>query len=44
MIASGARIAGFAPLLRVAYTDSRSNLTLYDYRRLRFDLGFTREF
>jgi hypothetical protein len=43
-IASGARIAGFAPLVRITYTDSRSTLGLYDYRRARLDLGLTREF
>lgn len=37
-------IAAFVPLARLTYTDSRSNLALYDYRRARFDLALTRQF
>lgn len=37
-------IGGFVPLVRFTYTDSRSNVALYDYRRARFDLGLTRQF
>jgi hypothetical protein len=35
---------GFAPLARLTYTDSRSNIELYDYRRVRLDVGVTRSF
>ncbi|HJQ18066.1 MAG TPA: surface lipoprotein assembly modifier [Allosphingosinicella sp.] len=43
-IAHGLEYRGFAPLVRIIYTDSRSNLALYDYRRTRVEFGFTREF
>jgi hypothetical protein len=36
--------SGFAPLLRVTYTRSWSNIELYDYSRARLDIGVTREF
>ena len=36
--------SGFAPLARVTYTRSWSNIALYDYRRARLDVGLTREF
>jgi len=36
--------AGFAPLLRVTYTRSWSNIELYDYKRARLDFGITRSF
>ena len=44
MIAHRLRYAGFAPLVRVTYTDSRSNLELYDYRRTKVELGLSRDF
>jgi tetratricopeptide (TPR) repeat protein len=37
-------VGGFSPLARITYTNSSSNLELYDYRRARLDFGFTREF
>ena len=36
--------SGFAPLLRVTYTRSWSNIELYDYQRARLDFGVTRGF
>lgn len=44
IIAHGLSLSGFAPLLRLTYTNSHSNLELYDYRRTRIDFGFTRDF
>ncbi|HKT14895.1 MAG TPA: surface lipoprotein assembly modifier [Allosphingosinicella sp.] len=44
LIARGLAFRGFAPLVRLIYTDSRSNLALYDYRRARVEFGLTREF
>lgn len=35
---------GFAPLLRLSYTDSRSNIEIYAYKRARLDVGVTRSF
>lgn len=43
-IFNGASIAGFTPLARLTLSDSRANIVLYDYRRARLDLGFTRSF
>lgn len=43
-IASRKTFYGFAPLLRLSQTRSWSNIELYDYRRIRIDLGLTREF
>jgi hypothetical protein len=39
-----AKIGDFSPLVRVTHTDSRANIALFDYRRTRFDFGFTRSF
>jgi tetratricopeptide (TPR) repeat protein len=39
-----ANIAGFSPLVRLTHSDSRANIVLYDYRRTRLDVGFTRSF
>ena len=38
------RGSGFAPLARLSYTRSWSNIALYDYSRVRLDLGLTRDF
>ena len=38
------RIAGFTPLLRLLTTDARSNIGLYRYRRLRAEVGLSRDF
>jgi hypothetical protein len=43
-IFNSARIAGFAPLMRVTHSDSRANIVLYDYRRTRLDVGISRSF
>ena len=39
-----ASVAGFSPLVRLTHSDSRANIVLYDYRRTRLDVGFTRSF
>jgi outer membrane protein len=39
-----AKIAGFSPLVRVTHTVSSADIALFDYRRTRFDFGFTRSF
>ena len=44
LIFNSLRFAGFAPLARLSYTTSRSNIALYDYKRTRLDFGFSREF
>lgn len=38
------RIADLAPLVRVIHTRSRSTVELYDFRRTRVEIGFSREF
>jgi tetratricopeptide (TPR) repeat protein len=38
------KLGGFAPLLRVAHSDSQADIVLYDYKRTRLDIGFTRAF
>ena len=38
------RANGLAPLARLSYTRSWSNIGLYDYSRVRLDLGITRDF
>ena len=35
---------GLRPLARVTYIDSRADIVLWDFRRTRFDVGFTRTF
>lgn len=44
MVFSTVSLAGFAPLLRISHSDSRADIALYDYRRTRLDIGFTRNF
>jgi tetratricopeptide (TPR) repeat protein len=39
-----ASVAGFSPLVRVTHSDSSANIVLFDYRRTRLDIGFTRTF
>ena len=36
--------SGFAPLIRASYTRSWSNIEIYDYSRVRLDVGITRDF
>lgn len=36
--------AGFAPVMRVTHTRSWSNIEIYDFKRTRVDIGFTRAF
>jgi tetratricopeptide (TPR) repeat protein len=36
--------SGFTPLARLIYTRSRSNIEIYDYARVRLEIGVTREF
>jgi tetratricopeptide (TPR) repeat protein len=38
------KFGGFSPLVRVTHSESRANILLYDYRRTRLDVGFTRSF
>ena len=38
------RLGGFAPLVRVTYSDSKANIAIYDYRRTRLDFGLSRSF
>jgi hypothetical protein len=35
---------GFSPLVRLLHTDSHADIVLWDYRRTRLDVGFTRTF
>jgi hypothetical protein len=35
---------GFSPLVRLLRTDSHADIVLWDYRRTRLDVGFTRTF
>ena len=44
VIAHRIQFRGFAPLVRVIYTNSQSNIALYDFRRTRVELGLSREF
>jgi hypothetical protein len=37
-------LLGFSPRLALLYTRRDSNLALYDFRRMQFLIGFTREF
>lgn len=37
-------LGGFAPLVRVSYSHSTANIAIYDYRRTRLDIGFSRSF
>lgn len=39
-----AKLAGFSPLLRVTHSNSSANIALYDYRRVRLEVGLTRSF
>jgi len=43
-IFTGARLAGFSPVVRLTHSDSRADIVLYDYRRTRLDVGLTRTF
>ena len=43
-VLSRVRLGGFSPLLRVLHTRSGANIALYDYRRTRLDVGFSRSF
>lgn len=36
--------AGFAPVMRVTHSRSWSNIEIYDFKRTRVDIGFTRQF
>jgi tetratricopeptide (TPR) repeat protein len=38
------QIKGFSPLVRVTYSNSSANISIYDYERERLDLGFSRNF
>jgi hypothetical protein len=44
IIANALEYRGFVPLLRFIYTNSKSNLALYDFGRARLELGLSREF
>ena len=44
VVAHGLSYAGFAPLVRLTYTNSSSNIALYDYKRTKLDLGLSRNF
>ena len=37
-------VAGFAPVLRVTYEQNWSSVSIYDYRRLGFEVGINRAF
>ena len=37
-------VAGFSPVVRVAYERNTSTVGIYDYRRTTIDLGITRAF
>jgi tetratricopeptide (TPR) repeat protein len=43
-IFNGLSITGFTPLARLTLSDSRANIVLFDYRRVRLDFGVTRSF
>lgn len=36
--------AGFAPIVRFSFERNRSNITIYDYKRVRTEFGLTRAF
>lgn len=36
--------SGFAPVLRLTHSRSRSNIEIYDFKRTRLDVGVTRQF
>jgi outer membrane protein len=38
------QVAGFSPVIRASFSRNFSSLTLYDYRRLRAELGLLRSF
>lgn len=38
------QVAGFSPVLRIAYERNRSTVGIYDYRRIATDIGITRAF
>lgn len=38
------KIGGFSPLVRVLHSNSQADIVLYDYKRTRLDIGFTRTF
>lgn len=38
------RVRGFAPLVRVTVEHNRSNISIYDYRRVRTEVGIARAF
>lgn len=38
------KLSGFAPLVRMTYSDSQSNIAIYDYKRTRLDFGLSRSF
>ncbi len=37
-------VAGFSPVVRVAYERNFSTVTIYDYHRVNVDFGITRAF
>lgn len=44
LILNRARMGGLLPVLRLTQTESSANIALYDYRRTRVDIGFTKTF
>jgi len=44
IIFSRVRLGGFSPLLRLTHTDSKADIVLYEFKRTRLDIGFTRIF
>ncbi|HYX45249.1 MAG TPA: surface lipoprotein assembly modifier [Sphingomicrobium sp.] len=42
IILNEAKLAGFAPIMRLTHTDSSANIVLFDYHRTRVDFGVTR--
>lgn len=44
VIFSRVRLGGFSPLLRLSHTDSKADIVLYEFKRTRLDIGFTRSF
>ena len=44
VILNEAKLAGFAPIMRLTHTDSSANILLFDYHRTRVDFGVTRTF
>lgn len=44
VILNEAKLAGFAPIMRLTHTDSSANIVLFDYHRTRVDFGVTRTF